>query len=289
MKKVVVRVPGSCGELLQGTWRGKPLLVTCPIDRYSEVTIQEGEWELLSPKAEQMAQLASEFYQVSLKGLKIQLFSELPVGKGMSSSSADIAAIGAAIALWGEKNIDPQVLLQLCQKIEPTDGTFFEGILYLDHIGGEYVCNLPHPPKMKIQIFDCGGEIDTIHFNKRNDLQDLNLKKEPAIERAFISLQEALEKGDQEKLAQAATFSALAHQEILPKPHLEAIVSQVKEWGGLGIAIAHSGTVIGVLWSTESNQKQRDYVEKALSEKWPEYRFWSEAHLISGGIFSEIQ
>lgn len=289
MKKVTVRVPGSCGELLQGTWRGKPLLVTCPIDRYSQVTIEVGEGEPLPPKAEQMARLASDFYQVSLNGLKIQLQSELPIGKGMSSSSADTAAVGAAIGLWGGKEIDPQVLLELCQQIEPTDGTFFEGILYLDHIDGEYVCSLPHPPKMKIQIFDCGGEIDTIHFNERNDLRDLNLKKEPAIEKAFISLQEALEKGDQKKLAQAATFSALAHQEILPKPNLEEIVSQLEKWGALGVTVAHSGTVIGLLWDTHSKEEQRGHVKNALSQKWPEYRFWSEAHLISGGIFFEIQ
>lgn len=289
MKKVTVRVPGSCGELLQGTWRGKPLLVTCPIDRYSQATIEAGEQESLSPKAEQMTHLASEFFQISLDGLKIQLTSELPMGKGMSSSSADIAAVGAAIGIWAGREIDLQALLQLCQKIEPTDGTFFEGILYLDHIGGEYVCSLPHPPKMKIQIFDCGGEVDTIHFNERNDLRELNLKKEPAIERAFISLQEALEKGDEKKLAQAATFSALAHQEILLKPDLEKIVSQLEIWGALGITVAHSGTVIGVLWSTWSEKEQRDHVKKTLSEKWPKYRFWGEAHLISGGIFSEIQ
>lgn len=289
MKKVTVRVPGSCGELLQGTWRGKPLLVTCPIDRYSQVTIEVGERESLPLKAEQMARLASDFYQVSLDGLKIQLQSELPIGKGMSSSSADTAAVGAAIGLWGGKEIDPQKLLELCQKIEPTDGTFFEGILYLDHIDGEYVGSLPHPPKMKIQIFDCGGEVDTIHFNERKDLCDLNSKKEPAIEKAFISLQEALEKGDQKKLAQSATFSALAHQEILPKPNLEEIISQLEEWGALGITVAHSGTVIGVLWSTESKEEQRNHVKDALSQKWSEYRFWSEAHLISGGIFFEIQ
>ena len=34
---VTVRVPGSCGELLQGWHRGEPFLVTCPIARYTTV------------------------------------------------------------------------------------------------------------------------------------------------------------------------------------------------------------------------------------------------------------
>ncbi len=32
--ELIVRVPGSCGEIMQGYWQGEPFLVTCPIDRY---------------------------------------------------------------------------------------------------------------------------------------------------------------------------------------------------------------------------------------------------------------
>ena len=37
LKDVTVRVPGSCGELLQGWHAGGPFLVTCPIARYTTV------------------------------------------------------------------------------------------------------------------------------------------------------------------------------------------------------------------------------------------------------------
>jgi len=36
-----VKVPGSCGELLQGTKNGKPFLLTCPINQYSTVLIEK--------------------------------------------------------------------------------------------------------------------------------------------------------------------------------------------------------------------------------------------------------
>ena len=40
--ELIVRVPGSCGEIMQGYWQGEPFLVTCPIDRYSTVTVRPG-------------------------------------------------------------------------------------------------------------------------------------------------------------------------------------------------------------------------------------------------------
>lgn len=34
-------VPGTCGELLQGSIGGVDSLVSCPIDLYSRVTVEE--------------------------------------------------------------------------------------------------------------------------------------------------------------------------------------------------------------------------------------------------------
>lgn len=289
MEKVTVRVPGSCGELLQGTQEGLPLLVTCPIDRYSQVVIQKGIPVGLLPKARQMAQLAGDFYGVSLEGLQIDLSTELPIGKGMSSSSADIAAIGAAIACWGGKKVDPTELLKLCQQIEPTDGTFFEGILCLDHIKGSYICSMPTPPTMKVQIFDCGEQVNTIHFNKRQDLNELNQLKEPMLKEALEELREALNAGDPEKLAKSATTSALIHQQILPKPHLEAIISRLPQWGVLGLTVAHSGTVIGLLWSDDVEKELMTQAQNLLLQEWPEYKYWGEASLIGGGIDASVE
>ena len=289
MKKVTVRVPGSCGELLQGTRNGVPLLVTCPIDRYSQVVIQKGNPTELPPKSEQMAKLASDFYGVSLEGLRIDLSTELPIGKGMSSSSADIGAIGAAIACWGGKEPEPVELLNLCQRIEPTDGIFFEGLLCLDHIYGSYLYPMATPPAMQVQIFDCGGQVNTIDFNGRPDLKELNRAKEPMIQKALEELEEALKIEDKKKLAKASTLSAIAHQQILKKPHLEEIIASLSQWGALGLTVAHSGTVIGLLWDEDTTQEQMDKTKELLIQKWSEYQYWGEANLIGGGIQIQVE
>ena len=39
--EIVVRVPGSCGELVQGFAGGEPFLGTCPIDRYTTVQVSD--------------------------------------------------------------------------------------------------------------------------------------------------------------------------------------------------------------------------------------------------------
>ncbi len=37
--KAVVRAPGSCGELVQGTLNGVNFHITCPVDRFTETTV----------------------------------------------------------------------------------------------------------------------------------------------------------------------------------------------------------------------------------------------------------
>ena len=39
--ELMVRVPGSCGELLQGMKAGNPFLVTCPVGSYTTVRISD--------------------------------------------------------------------------------------------------------------------------------------------------------------------------------------------------------------------------------------------------------
>lgn len=290
MKKVIVRIPGSCGELLQGTWEGNPLLVTCPINRYSKVILEQGDpAHFLPEKAQQMIQIASEFYQVSMDGVKVTLSSELPVGKGMSSSSADISAIGAAIASWGKRPIDSRELLKLCQRIEPTDGTFGSGIVCLDHVKGKYFLSLPSPPRLKIQIYDCGGEIDTVRFNQREDLTELNRKKESFLKEAFQQLREAIRTQNAKQLASAAMLSAVAHQNILRKPHLDEIIPAILNAGALGVNVAHSGTVIGVLWEERAEPQKLHEFEKKLPERWKEYEYLDTVDLIGGGLDIHIE
>ena len=46
-RAVRVALPGTCGELVQGTLDGEPCLISCPIDYYSSVEVRfqpQGGW-----------------------------------------------------------------------------------------------------------------------------------------------------------------------------------------------------------------------------------------------------
>ena len=100
--RIEVKVPGSCGELVQGTAAGVPFLVTCPVNLYTRLILASGERRLagFGSKAQMALERTLDYLGVKAFPFDMTLQSQLPCGKGMASSSADIAAvcIGAAAA-----------------------------------------------------------------------------------------------------------------------------------------------------------------------------------------------
>ena len=128
---VTVRVPGSCGELLQGWHHGEPFLVTCPIARYTTVRAAASLQGLigLGEKARCALQLYLREAGIEKFPFGMQLTSELPRGKGMASSSADIAAVLAAASQALGQPLAPEAILHLAVQVEPTDAVFLPGIV----------------------------------------------------------------------------------------------------------------------------------------------------------------
>lgn len=278
---VMVRVPGSCGELVQGCWLGNPFLVTCPIDRYATVQVSTRFSGIhgLGEKARLALQNVCRYFGKDGFPWGIHLTSELPRGKGMASSSADIAAVMAAAALaWG-KPLSPEALLQLAVAIEPTDGVFFRGIACLDQMHGRLwrICRLPG--RLPLTILDTGGTIDTVTFHREAE------EESPVYDTARMQeIFALLETGMPDSLAAAATRSALLHQSVLPKPHLPELLADARALGALGINVAHSGTVIGIFWPPAFSAKQIATRTEQLCQKHGNLALWGQVYLQEGGI-----
>ena len=92
--KIVVKMRGTCGELAQGFYRGEPILITCPIEKFSTVTISDefAGVEGLGEKSLAMLDKVLKIFGATNFKFGVRLTSELPRGKGMASSSADLAA-----------------------------------------------------------------------------------------------------------------------------------------------------------------------------------------------------
>ena len=288
---LIIKSPGSCGELVQGTCEGQPFLITCPIDLYSEIRYlapgspvavlgEKSRAVLTRVLVYLQAEYTAEQYQLKFP---FQQRSALPVGKGMASSSADLSSLCQAVALSLGKNLSVDEIADLCLAIEPTDGTFYPGIMLFDHVTGKLRKPLGNPPPLFIAVFDAGGEVNTLLFNRRSDLSILNKAKERQVQEATQLVMAGLEKKDASLLGQGTTLSALANQSILYNPYLEMLIQIGTYYGSCGVNAAHSGTVLGVLFTPEHAGKIADCIAEA-AEKCPTVKYLQTVRLISGGF-----
>lgn len=279
-------VPGSCGELAQGIIDGHEVLITCPISWQSQVSIRFCESksdDKSTCKSRRAVSLLFEKYSIN-KNFSLIINSNLPRGKGMASSSADIAAsLKAAADLLGE-NITEQEVKDIALSIEPTDGVFFPGIVVFDHIKGDYYSYLGEPPAMKIAVFDCGGKVDTVAFNQRKDLKQLKLKGQDSFLESYRLIKEGIKTNNPVLVGKGATISSLANQHILPKKSLEKIILFGNEHGAVGVNVAHSGTVIGILFD-EKNAKDFEKCVETVLANCSVISYLGSTNMISGGFY----
>lgn len=279
--------PGSCGELVQGLLDGQNFLITCPISWYSSVSVE------LDSTNEQCAQVAFrktklaiektlEYFKQDRK-FSFTIESKLPHGKGMASSSADIAAACVATARALRQEISPKAIEQIALSIEPTDGIFYKGIVAFGHLSGQPNEHLGRAFPLKIAIFDTGSGVDTLSFNKRPELQVLNKQNSPQIQRAYELVKLGFQTNDPKLIGQGATLSAFTNQNILPKPHLEQIRDIALANGALGINVAHSGTVVGLLFEQLPADRMKA-CQSAILELDNNISFLGVADLVNGGV-----
>lgn len=279
----LVGSPGSCGEFIQGYAEGSSLMVACPINRYSYVKIKRGiSIHSLPNKAEAACRNCLKYLQISDDHFDIQLHSEIPRGKGLASSTADISSTVQAIALINGRVLTEEEIADLAISIEPSDATFFKGMVQFDYRNGRLLKRLGVCPPMQILIYDCGGEIDTMQFNSRKDLVELQKMNEPKIQEALDLFKSGIEKQSLDWIGQAASISAFANQKILYKKQLEPFYRIGTALGGKGVICAHSGTVLGLILPAEM---QAGPVKKEIDRVMGnEIRFLDLVHVINSGL-----
>lgn len=263
-----IKVPGSCGEFVQGFFDGAPILITCPIEKFSTVEISDefGGIEGLGEKSLLMMKKTLEFFEIKNFNFGMKLTSELLRGKGMASSSADLAAVAKSVALFFEKNISNEKIAELATSIEPTDGIFFGGVVAMNPVNGELLKKIFVPENYAVAIFDYGGEVDTLKFNRRSNFQISSLDD-------YLNF-ELVEK------------SALANQEILYKKNLREIISFSKSLGAVTVNAAHSGTVTGIFF--QRDDKNIDAKISEITRRFDFIKFLTKTHLTGGGFYEEV-
>ncbi|KLU58992.1 L-threonine kinase [Peptococcaceae bacterium CEB3] len=243
------RCPGTCGEWVQGARSGIPFLVDCPIDQYAEAVVEVGEdsgnWLVPGEKEKVRKALLLMREERGFSGGGILRFRrELPTGKGMASSTADIVSACAAVAAALGEAVSGRNLARWAFGIEPSDSVMYPGLTEINHIRGSYHQTLGAAVPAGFLALDWGGEVDTLRFNARADLYGHYRKHEFTISRALALVREGIKGGDLEKMAAGSTLSAECNLEVNPKPFFTEFKTWVRSRGGLGLVTAHSGTLI---------------------------------------------
>lgn len=291
--QVTVKVPGSCGELIQGMMGDVNFLVTCPVDCYSIISMKKTIKNKIDVNVPDKVKLVSAIQEtLSLfnldqeSGYEIVLKSDLHIGKGMASSTADMTGAIIAVGILNDKVLTEQEISQVLLKIEPSDGIFYQGIVAFDHINGSFYEKVGESFNANFLIFDYGGEVDTIKFNSDPELLQKNIQKKPIIAKAYSLIKESFIEKDIKKLGKAINLSSLENQKILYKENLEEMIEIAMAKGAYGINVAHSGTLIGVLNNAKTNLKE---LKNEILKQYPNLTCLGNYKMVNGGFEYEIR
>jgi uncharacterized protein involved in propanediol utilization len=244
---------GTFGELLQGADGDSDFLVTLPIARWStaQVMLVPGVSELRAvpagkQKSLRVAKAVLAKYGVRCGGT-LAVTSELPEGKGMSSSSADLVATVRAVTDALGVAVTPAEIESYLRVIEPTDGLMYREVVAFYH-RRVTLCRVLGPvPPLTIVGLDEGGQVDTVRFNASRP--GITKAERREYQTLLDDLATAMVAGDLETLGRVSTRSAVLNQARCPKRNLDRMLEIAKDVGALGVAVAHSGTMVGVVVS----------------------------------------
>ncbi len=178
---------------------------------------------------------------ITLKG-SLRLHSNIPPGKGLSSSSTDILSVLSVVDHHLQTGCTPEDLYRIAAAVEPTDPCLSDDIVvFRQHAGIVERCiNLP---PMAVLYFDSepGRQIETLDLQRpwtpgTGKFYDWLLRR-------FLR---AVKEGDYEALFESITYSAEYNQTIVSLPRWDEYL-RLAQATRSGLMVAHSGTIVGFL------------------------------------------
>ena len=199
----------------------------------------------------------------------IRLNSNIPPGKGLSSSSTDILSVLHVVNDYCQTGCSTEDLYRIAAGIEPTDPCLSEDIVVFRQNAGSIDSCIALPP-MDILYFDAepDREIDTLEVQRTWT---------PGTGKFFDWLLQrfrlAATAGDYDTLFDSMTYSAEYNQTTIALPRFEEYLQLARE-AKSGLMVAHSGTIMGLLTRPEETRELRARLETATgatiySEQYP--------------------
>lgn len=244
--------PASCGEFVQGILDNEEYLSSYAIDMFSIASLEEKKEDinLGSKKSRKAIEKVFEKFNIPIeesKNISLDLKSNIPIGKGMASSTADIGAtIKATLSILNKKLNDEEISL-IASEIEPTDSIILYKNSIFNPLNGRVKKYLSSFDNGRVIILEPKEILETKIIRSNPNYLNIKLENKSIIKKSFNLLEKGLKNNDLKLIGEACTLSSLANENIHKKPYLNEIIEISQSMNAYGVNIAHSGTVIGIL------------------------------------------
>lgn len=252
---------GTCGELVQGfTSTGESFHVTCPIAKTTTVTVTvrpapEFVVTELDPNLGKLAQsLRATAALLELEPLEVRVerWTDLDVGKGMGSSTADIVAAARAMAAVAERPLSVAEIAAIATSIESSDGSMYPGIVAFNQKTARVLNEYAWWPQFRIVMITPSQVFNTesADFTGKEKLGQ-------EFDHLLAKLHQASIDHDARAFAEVATYSASLNQKFVPNPYYPLFEDRLDDFGAIGLNIGHTGTVLGLLFDDDDRGSGR--------------------------------
>ncbi len=256
---------GTCGEFVQGMLSsGEHFNVACSIEKRSSVRLAVRDaaetvvrLEDARPRSTDPLHRAKLCRAVvatrDLLGagpveVRVVHSSQLQIGKGMGSSTADIVAATRAFGDALGRPVQPSLLATVATGIEVSDGSMYDDLVAFERRTGSVVRNFGWRPRFLIVMAIPPGSVvtDTVDFADKVSCAG-------QFDELLEVLEEAANRRDHALLAEAATRSAGLNQRYVPNQLFGPVSDHRKRLGAAGVVIGHTGSLVGLLYPVEGD------------------------------------
>ena len=249
----------SFGEIVQGRRiDGEDYLITLPVDLWSHCTVTyepiKGPSRVEAPlsKSRQVAErLLHALGRTRGVRLRIEIARDIPIGKGLSSSTADMLAVLRACQQLFGVSFSHRGISRLFTAIEPHDALHYATCVAYNHRRGRLLDRLDHIPDFRIVAADAGGQVCTATYNRTLDFDAALIADYDWLYRRTVK---AFADRDDRAIADCARRSTELHVRRTGNPFLTRLLALADSTDMLGIITTHSGTCGGYLLPGDADE-----------------------------------
>lgn len=278
--EIICRIYGKIGELAQGYISpAEPFLITnlSSGSLFSDTVINTDFTGILS--LEHKSSLAYNLFFDSLKMentaalnlpgsgqfLNVIQKSNIPKGKGLSSSSADVLGILCCLNQAYSCPFSIDQLYEIAARVEPTDPLLSKELVVFNQKTGITLFNWENLP-FGVYYFDCfpGIEIDTIAVTANRVIDEDHISSSQQILEGFRL---AVKNEDYKTFFKSISASAQLNQSFVPKDGLAELLEYANHTDA-GVFVAHSGTIMGLVVHPSKYFKMMADAQRFVSRNW---------------------